>query len=156
MTGGPAVRPVWVTCVVSCLAAAVAVEAYGLVFRFAGVPMRAAGIGEPKASTIYPGMFAMGVFVAAFWGTLITLVIARYAASPARIYLLVIVPVAVLSLIAPAASPDTPTATKVMLCGGHVLAAAIIIPAVHRGLSRKTTKPHEISATPDAGVSLRE
>ena len=35
-------------------------------------------------------------------------------------------------------------------------AAAIIIPAVHRRLSRKTTEPHEISTAPHPGVSLRE
>jgi len=159
VTGRPAARPVWVTCVVSWSAAAVAVEVYGLLFRLAGVPMKAAGIGEAKASTIYPGMFAMGAFVAAFWGSLITLAIARYAARPARIYLLVILPLAVLSLIGPLGSPDTPTATKVMLCGGHMIAAAIIIPAVHRRL-RQTSAPHTIPDTPgtgrDPGVVLLE
>jgi Family of unknown function (DUF6069) len=145
VTGRSAVRPVWMTCLASCLAAAVAVELYGGLFRLAGVPMKAAGIGDSKASTIHPGMFAMGAFVSAFWGTLITLLIAGLAARPARTYLLVIVPLAVLSLIEPLGSPHTPTATKVMLCGGHVLAAAIIIPAVHRRLSRATTEPHRRS-----------
>jgi len=123
-----------VTCAVSWLAAAVAVEVYGLVFRLAGVPMKAAAITDSKATAIEPGMFAMGAFFAVFWGTLITLAIARYAARPATTYLWVMLPLAVLSLIGPLGSSHTPTATKLMLCGGHVLAAAIIIPAVHRRL----------------------
>ncbi len=121
--------PVWWVNVLAGLAAAVATELYGLVARAAGVPMSAASPGA-SASDITVGMFAMGTLVATFWSTPVVLAVAHWARRPARTYLVIALVVLPLSFLAPLTSAGTATSTKVVLCGAHVLAAAIIVPAV--------------------------
>ena len=41
-------RPVWQVNYLAALAACVVVELWGLIWRAAGVPMRAAGLGSPS------------------------------------------------------------------------------------------------------------
>ncbi len=127
-------RPVWLVSVLAAVAAAVAAELYGLVARGVGIPMRAGNPGGTIATPITVGMFAMAVLVAAFWGTLLGVVLAKYASRPARIYLRTAVVLTVLSLAGPLAAGHTALSTKLMLCGAHLLTAAIVIPAVTRRL----------------------
>jgi signal transduction histidine kinase len=123
-------RPVWQVCYLSALAAGIAVEAWGLAARAAGVPMRAAGLGSQHATPITVGMFAMGTLVVTFWFTFAVVLIARFAADPRRTYLRTTLPLLVLSLAVPLVAADTATATKLVLAAAHVIAGAIIIPAV--------------------------
>jgi len=127
-------RPVWQVNYLAALAACVVVELWGLIWRAAGVPMRAAGLGSPHASTITVGMFAMGTLVVTFWFTFVVVLIARFARHPRRVYLRTALPLLVLSLAAPILAADTATATKVVLAVAHLIAGAIIIPVVARRL----------------------
>jgi hypothetical protein len=129
-------RRVWLVCYLAALPAAVVVEAWGLIWRAAGVPMRAAGLGEQHASTIYVGMFAMGVMVVTFWYTFAVIAIARFARNPRRAYLRTTLPLLALSLLVPFTAADTAVSTEFTLAAAHLLAAAIIIPVVARRLSR--------------------
>ncbi|QXJ22977.1 hypothetical protein AGRA3207_004063 [Actinomadura graeca] len=129
-------RPVWFACAAAGLAASAATELYGLAARAAGVPMQAGGVGAPAAEPITVGMFAMGTLICTFWGTVLALVLARFASRPSRVFVRAAVPLAVLSLVGPVAAGDTAVSTKVMLCVAHVLAAAIVIPVVARRLAR--------------------
>ncbi|HEY4463114.1 MAG TPA: DUF6069 family protein [Streptosporangiaceae bacterium] len=129
-------RPVWLVSALAGLAAAVATELYGLIARAAGVPMSAAGFGSATATPITIGMFAMGTLICAFWATVLAVVLARYARHPARAYLRATVALTALSLAVPLSAADTATSTKVMLACAHLLAAAIVIPAVSRRLAR--------------------
>jgi hypothetical protein len=127
-------RPVWLVCVVVSLLAAVATELYGLVARAVGVPMSAAGVGSAKAGPIQVGMFAMGTATCMFWGTILAMLLARFARRPARTWLVVTPVLTALSLLAPGTAQDTAVSTKVMLCLAHLLAASIIIPVVYQRL----------------------
>jgi hypothetical protein len=128
---------VWLVCYLAALPAAVAVEAWGLVWRAAGVPMRAAGLGAHQASTIYVGMFAMGVMVVTFWFTFAVIAIARFAKDPRRVYLRTTLPLLALSLLVPFTAAGTALSTKFTLAAAHLLAGSIIIPVVARRLSRQ-------------------
>ena len=129
-------RPVWQVSYLSGLAASVVVETWGLAARAAGVPMRAAGVGAHHAMPIAVGMFAMGTMVVTFWFTFAVAGMARFARNPRRTYLRTALPLLVLSLAVPLTAADTAISTKLTLAAAHLMAGAIIIPAVARRLSR--------------------
>ncbi|GAB3987018.1 hypothetical protein GCM10029978_104010 [Actinoallomurus acanthiterrae] len=129
-------RPVWQVGYLSGLAASVAVEIWGLAARAAGVPMRAAGLGSHHATPITVGMFAMGTMVVTFWFTFAVILMARFAKNPRRTYLRATLPLLALSLAPPLTAADTALSTKLTLAAAHLVAGAIIIPAVARRLSR--------------------
>ena len=129
-------RPVWQVSYLSGLAASVLVEAWGLAARAAGVPMRAAGLGSHHATPVTIGMFAMGTMVVTFWFTFALILIARFARNPARAYLRTALPLLALSLAVPLTAADTPTSTKLALAAAHLIAGAVIIPAVAWRLAR--------------------
>lgn len=128
--------PVWAVSVLAGAAAAIATELYGLAAGAAGIPMRAGSFGATAAEPIGAGMFAMGTLISVFWGTILAVVFARFAAHPARIYLGVTVVLAALSLAGPLTAGATAWSTKLMLALAHVLAAVIVIPIVTSRLRR--------------------
>lgn len=132
----PAHRPVWQVSYLSGLAASVAAEMWGLAARAAGVPMRAASFGSHHATTITVGMFAMGTMVVTFWFTFAVILMARFAKTPKRTYLQTALPLLALSLAVPLTAADTAISTKLTLAAAHLIAGAIIIPAVARRLPR--------------------
>jgi hypothetical protein len=129
-------RPVWLVSAGAALTAAVATELYGLAARAAGVPMAAGNLGASTAGPITVGMFAMATLICAFWGTVLAVLLARFAARPARVYVWTGTALTALSLAGPLFAGDTAVSTKLMLAVGHLLAAAIIIPVVAHRLRR--------------------
>jgi hypothetical protein len=130
----------WPVSAVSALAgviAAVATEAYGLVARVAGVPMAAGSPGAATAGPISVGMFAMGTLICVFWGTLLAMALARWARRPARTYAVTTLVLTAVSLASPLGAAHTAISTKLMLAFAHLIAAAIVIPAVTRRLSHR-------------------
>lgn len=127
-------RPIWLVSASAGVAAAIATELYGVSARAAGVPMSAGNIGAATAEPISVGMFAMGTLICTFWGTLLAMLIARFATRPAHVYVRVTVVLTAVSLATPLAAGDTAVSTKFMLVAAHLLAAAIIIPTVARRL----------------------
>ena len=127
-------RPVWQVNYLAALGACVAVEMWGLIWRAAGVPMRAASPGSQHATAITVGMFAMGALVVTFWFTFVLALIARFARNPRSVYLRTVLPLLVLSLATPLTSADTATSTKIVLAVAHLIAGAIIVPIVARRL----------------------
>ena len=115
-------------------AALAVIEVYGAIARAAGVPLRAAAFGAHAATQVNAGWLAFGVALGVFWGTVLAVVFARYAARPARAFLAVTLPLLALSLAGPLTAHAT-DATKVTLACGHLIAAAIIIPPVTRRLA---------------------
>jgi len=113
------------------------IEAYGAIARAGGVPLRAASFGAHAATQVNAGWLAFGVALGVFWGTVLAVVFARRAARPARAFLVTTLPLLALSLIGPLTAQAT-TATRLTLAGGHLIAAAIIIPAVTRRLAAVT------------------
>jgi hypothetical protein len=127
--------PVWLVSALTGMAAAAVTELYGLAARALGIPMSAGNIGASAAQPITIGMFTMGTVICTFWGTVLSVLLARYATSPARAYVKVAVALTAVSLVAPLGAGDTVTSTKVMLAIAHLLAATIVIPTVARRLS---------------------
>jgi hypothetical protein len=127
--------PVWLTAVTAAVVAAVTTELYGLVARAAGIPMSAGSVGADRAGPIVVGNFAMGVAICCFWGTLLAVLLARFARRPARTWLVCTVALTALSLAGPAAAAHTALSTKLMLMLAHLIAAAIVIPVVARRLA---------------------
>ncbi|MCW2640592.1 MAG: putative rane protein [Dactylosporangium sp.] len=127
-------RPVWLVSALAGVTGAVATELYGLAAGAVGIPMSAGNIGASVAEPITVGMFAMGTLICTFWGTVLAVILARYATRPARAYVWTTVALTVVSLAGPLAAGDTATSTKLMLALAHLLAAAIIIPTVTRRL----------------------
>ena len=128
-------RPIWLTGAAAALAGSVATELFGLAARAASVPMEAGGVGADATEPIMVGMFAMGTVICTFWGTVLAMLLARFAGRPSRTFVWAAVALTVLSFTTPVAAGATATSTKVMLCAAHVLAAAIIIPMFARRLS---------------------
>lgn len=129
-------RPVWLTSALAFLAAAVVTELYGLLARGAGIRMAAGNPGGDVATPIMVGMFAMATLIIGVAATILAIAVARYADNPSRIYLRTTIVLTLVSFAAPMAAGDTTLSTKLMLCGGHVIAAAIVIPIVTRRLAR--------------------
>lgn len=129
-------RPVWRTSVLAFLAAAVATELYGLLARGVGIRMVAGNPGGDVATPITVGMFAMATLLIGAVATIFAAVVARYATNPSRVYLRTTIVLTLVSCAAPISAGDTALSTKLMLCGGHVVAAAIVIPIVTRRLGR--------------------
>lgn len=130
-----ATRPVWLISVLAGLAAAVATELYGLAARAVGIPMVAGTIGASVSGPITIGMFAMGTATSVFWGTILAVLLARYARRPARTYLWTTIALTAVSMAGPYFAGATATSTKLMLALAHIIAAAIVIPVVTRRLS---------------------
>jgi hypothetical protein len=133
-------RPVSQVSIAAGAAALAAVEACGAIARAAGVPLRAAAFGAHTATQVNAGWLAFGVALGTFWGTVLAVVFARRAARPARAFLATTLPLLALSLAGPLTAQAT-TATKVTLACGHLIAAAIIVPAVTRRLAASRRAP---------------
>lgn len=133
----PRLRPVWLVSAAAGAIALAVTELFWAVIRLSGVPIVAAGFGQAKAQPVTAGLIALGIFTCTFWGTVLAVVIARYATRPARLYLLATVVLTAASLAMPLSAADTATSTKLALSGAHVLAAAVIIPLVTRRLARR-------------------
>jgi hypothetical protein len=116
-------------------AALVAIELYALVLHATGVPLRAGALGAHSAKPITYGSFAVGVLIGTFWGTIVALVVARYSHRPVATFVGVAAVATAASLLFPLGAGATPTATKVVLALGHLLAAGIMVPVINRHLA---------------------
>jgi Family of unknown function (DUF6069) len=83
---------------------------------------------QPIASTDEPGRGQQDYgFVRA---QVLAMILARWAANPARTFLRTTLVLVAISLVFPLAASHTHTATRVTLALGHLIAAAIVIPLI--------------------------
>jgi hypothetical protein len=139
VTSGPRpdARAVAATGAVAGLAAAVATVATGALARAADVPMQAAAGADEAAENIPLWAFAQLTVVSAVVGTLLALALNRYARRPARTFVVATTLLTVVSFVGPVMAQHATTATRVVLELTHVIAAAIIIPALAARLARR-------------------
>jgi hypothetical protein len=117
-------RPrLWVSGLISGSLAAVATTATVLVARAAGEDVAVAGEQIPLAG------FAQFVLVGALVGVVLARVLARRAHAPRTTFLRTTVALTALSIV-PDAMIDATNGSKLVLALTHVIAAAIIIPAL--------------------------
>ncbi|MDT7553838.1 MAG: hypothetical protein QOI16_2374 [Pseudonocardiales bacterium] len=121
-TGSLLVTGVVAAAVASCATTAVAAagNAVGISLDMAGQPIPALGFGTLTA-------------VFSLVGLVLAAVLARTARHPHSTFVLTTVVLTVLSLV-PDAIADAGTATKALLMLTHLIAAAIVIPAIARRL----------------------
>jgi hypothetical protein len=132
-----ATRPVWLVGVLATLAGAVVTEVFALGARAVGVPMDVAGPGQAEAAEIPVGGFAGGVLFWSIAGIVLAVALARWARRPARTFVVITVVLTALSLVGPAVAPHTAASTQIVLALSHVVAAAVIIPALALRLSHR-------------------
>ena len=116
--------------------AAAATTGYGAIAIAIHGAMQAGDPGASKAVALNAFSFGIGTLMSAALGIVIAVLIARYAADPAKRWTQVAVSLLAVSLLFPLAASHTDDATRLILAAAHLLAGAIIIPVVRRRLSR--------------------
>ena len=121
-------RSIWRTAGIAGVIAAVATTAIGGIAKAADVPLL---VGELEVQV---PAFALFTLVGAAIGALLASQLQKRAAQPRRTFLVTAVVLTALSFL-PDLTADATTATKLTLVGAHVVAAAVIIPALAGRLS---------------------
>jgi hypothetical protein len=130
---GMGVRPVWKTGVAAGLTASVATAATAGVAHAAGVSLAVGGQAIPLLG------FAQMTLVGAMIGTLLAAVFARRATRPQRTFVVTTIALTVLSFV-PDVLADAHVSTRLTLALTHVVAAAIVIPALASRLSQSANR----------------
>jgi Family of unknown function (DUF6069) len=123
--------PVWRVGVAAAIGAAAATALWAALASAAGVTMAAGNPGAAHADAIGPMTFAVATCIDSALGIGLAVVLARRARRPARTFLLVTIPLAVLTLVQPLTAGATAASTKVVLVIAHVIAATIFITAMN-------------------------
>jgi len=121
-------RSIWKTAAIYGVVAAVATTTIGAIAKAADVPLV---VGELEVQV---PAFAMFTLIAAAIGGLLASQLQKRAGQPRRTFLITTLVLTALSFI-PDLTADATTATKLTLVGAHVVAAAVIIPALAGRLS---------------------
>jgi hypothetical protein len=136
-----AARPVWLVGVVAAVVAAVATTLVVLVALGAGVPMQAAPSTAAAGEDIPISAFAMLTVIFTAVGTIVAMALARWAKRPAPIFLIVTIVLTIVSFAGPATTSYATTATRLVLDLTHIVAAAIVIPALTLRLAARPERP---------------
>ena len=116
-------RSVWRVGLSAGLVASGATAAFAALVDAAGASRAVGGEQIPFVG------FAQITFVAAFIGTVLAVVLNRRASQPRRTFLRTTIALTVLSFVADVLA-DAPNGTRLALAASHVIAAAIVIPAL--------------------------
>ena len=116
-------RSIWRTAAIAGVIAAVATTAIGAVAKAADVPLVA---GDME---IQIPMFAVFTLIGAALGAVIATQLQKRNGQPRRAFVITTVVLTALSFL-PDLTADATTATKLTLIGAHLVAAAVIIPAL--------------------------
>lgn len=122
--------PVWRVGAFAGLAAAVATTAVGLGARAIDIPMKAAPQNADAGQAIPLSGYAMGTVLCTAVGTVLAIVLARRARRPAATFLVITTVLTLASFAGPITTGHATTATRLVLSLTHVVAAAIVIPAL--------------------------
>jgi hypothetical protein len=118
-----AVRPVWTTGIAAGLTASVATTAIAGIAHAAGVSLAVGGQAIPLLG------FAQMTLLATMVGSLLAAAFARRADRPQRSFVVTTIALTVLSIV-PDVVADAHASTRMTLALTHVVAAAIVIPAL--------------------------
>jgi hypothetical protein len=126
-TAAPA-KPLVTTGLTAIAGATLATSAVAAAGKFAGVGVEVGGAAIPVSG------FAVLTALFSAVGLLLALALARWARRPRPVFVRATVALTALSLV-PDVLADASAATKMLLMVTHLVAAAIVIPAVARRLS---------------------
>ena len=130
----PRVRGVLAGSLGASVAGAAVLLGYGALAVALHGPMQAGDPGASEATPINAASFPIGVLFSSFLGIVLAVAIAHWAKRPARTFQRTAIALTVVSLAAPLAATHTDVATRFLLAGGHVVAAAVVIPLIVRSL----------------------
>jgi hypothetical protein len=116
-------RKLWRTGAQAGAGAAVATSAFAALADALGVSLKVSGESIPVAG------FAQVTFVAAIVGTVLAVVLSRRAQRPMHTFVRTTVALTAISFV-PDVLADAQTSTKLALAVSHVVAAAIVVPAL--------------------------
>jgi hypothetical protein len=122
------------------VAAAVATELVAAVARVSDVSMEAGGFGADSAEPIPVFGFAFATLLWTAVGIVMAVAMTRWAKRPAHTFTVTAVILTAISLVPPALAGTTTTGTKVILALTHVVAAAIVVPAIRNELAKWETR----------------
>jgi hypothetical protein len=125
-SGAPA--RLWKTGAVAGVTAAAATTGFAAIAEAADVSLKVGGETIPVLG------FGQMTLVGAIIGTLLALALSRWARRPQRTFVVTTVVLTTLSVI-PDFTADAGSTTKIVLALSHVIAAAIVIPALASRLS---------------------
>jgi hypothetical protein len=130
-TTGSRTTPLWRTGAVAGLAAGVATSVVAAVALAAGVPVAIEGEPIPVAG------FAQLTLMCTAVGVVLAKALARWASRPRRTFTAATVALTALSIVPDLTVAATP-ATRLVLITTHLVAAAIVIPAIAHRLPHRT------------------
>ena len=116
------------------VAAAVATELVAGVARVSDVSMRAGEIGADTSEPIPVLGFGVMTLLWTAFGIVMAVAMTRFAKRPAHTFTITTIVLTAVSLVPPALAGATTTGTKVILALTHVVAAAIVVPALRNEL----------------------
>jgi hypothetical protein len=122
--------PIWLVGAVAAVFAAAVLYGYGVLAQALGMTMHAGEVGATKADRITPASFPQGVILCSAIGIVLAMALHRWAKRSARTFARVTSVLVAVSLAFPLLASHTTEVTRLTLAGGHLLAAAIMIPIV--------------------------
>jgi hypothetical protein len=135
-TAAPSRRSLLRVGVLAGVAAAVVTEVVAAVARVSDVSMEAGGFGADSAEPIPVLGFATATLIWTVVGIVMAVAMTRWAKRPAYTFTVTAVVLTVISLVPPALAGATTTGTKLVLAFTHIVAAAIVIPALRHELTK--------------------
>jgi hypothetical protein len=137
---GSVTTPVWRVGVLAGLAASVAVTAVAVTAKAIDIPMMAAPKSADVGQDIPLYGYAMGTLMSTAIGTLLAVVLAWKAKRPVPVFVVITTVLTLISFAGPITTGHATTATRVVLALTHVVAAAIVIPALARSLAPRSAR----------------
>jgi hypothetical protein len=135
-------KPIVVVGAAAGVVAALAASATAAIAKAAGVPL-VVGPQSAKTGEVIPvSGFAVGTLMCTAAGIVIALLLAWRAKNPARTFAIVAVVLTFVSFLFPLTTGHATFATRAVLELTHVVAAAIVIPALVLRLERGRTTAH--------------
>lgn len=129
------IRPLWLVGIVAGLLGSAAAIVVALVARAADVPMLVASSDTAETMKVPASGYLVSVMGSTVVGVLLAYALGRWAKRPARTFVVVSVALTALSMGLPITTHQASTATRLVLGLTHVVAAAVIIPAIARQLA---------------------
>jgi len=130
-TVAPATKPLWRVGARAGVVASVAVTVVAAVALAAGVPL------EVDGQAIVLPAFAQLTLMATAHGVQPAKPVQRWSARPERAFVVATVALTALSIVPDVTTPDITTASRLVLAATHVVAAAVVVPALARRLAQR-------------------
>ena len=133
-----ATRSLWKVGASAGAVAAVATTAVAVVAKAVDIPMKAAPQTAEVGRNIPMNGYAVGTLMCTAIGIVIAVALARWSRRPAQLFVGVTTVLTLASFSGPITTGHATTATRLVLALTHVVAAAIVIPAIAACLAARS------------------